>query len=78
MWIGARLISVIKLFAMKTNVLIIVAAMVLLCAGVYFLVRSMMRSSAENNDHLTLSLACIAVANGLIVWRNRRVKQGKE
>ena len=78
MRIGARLISVIKLFAMKTNIILFVVAMVLLCAGVYFLVRSMMRSSAENNDHLTLSLACIAVANGLIVWRNRRVKQDKE
>ena len=58
---------------MKTDTILIVVAVVLLIACVVFVTLSMMGS--ESRAHLPLSLGCVAVANALIIVRNRRRKK---
>lgn len=58
---------------MKTDTILIVAALALLVACVVFLTLSM--TGGESRAHLPLSLACVAVANALIYVRNRRRKK---
>ena len=58
---------------MKTDTILIVAALALFVACVVFLTLSM--TGGESRAHLPLSLACVAVANALIIVRNRRRKK---